>query len=213
MNTSDSHSDGASQAPASRTPLSRLITRPLGLMAGAALVFLAIGATAGIGGSRLVDRWRPQPVMLLQVMPVNKLEENSPVAVKGRVTEIFGNKFIIDDGNGHALIDLGPRGEDAKAVTKDEIVTVQGRFDRGVLHAQVLVHSDGRTEAFGPPPPPDRGPPGPRDRNADPPPPPPPPGRDVPPPPPPLAGPGAPLSPPPGQDVPPPPPPPPPPAQ
>jgi hypothetical protein len=187
MNNSESHSDGGS-----KLRWSGLITRPIGLMAGGALVFLAVGATAGIGGSRLVDRWRPQPVMLLQVMPVNKLEANSPAAVKGRVTEIFGNKFIVDDGNGHALIDLGPRGEDANAVTKDEIVTVQGRFDRGVLHAQLLVHTDGRTADFGPPPP-DRGPPGqpqgPRDRSAGP------------PPPSPLAGPDASPPPPPGRDA------------
>jgi hypothetical protein len=28
---------------------------------------------------------------------------------------------------------------------------VQGRFDRGVIHAQIVAHADGRNEAFGPP--------------------------------------------------------------
>jgi hypothetical protein len=39
-------------------------------------------------------------------------------------------------------------------VAKGEPVTVQGMFDRGVVHAQIVSHSDGRSEAFGPPPPP-----------------------------------------------------------
>ena len=59
------------------------------------------------------------------------------VTVKGKVAEIFGNKFIVQDDTGRALVDLGPRGEDATAVAKGENVTVQGRFDRGVIHAQV----------------------------------------------------------------------------
>jgi hypothetical protein len=77
---------------------------------------------------------------------------------------------------------------------------VQGRFDDGIVHADVLAHADGRNESFGPPggpkgPKGSKGPKGPKagpgeraDRG---PPPPPPPGGpeddDAPPPPPPRA--------------------------
>jgi len=131
------------------------------LMAGIALAVLAVGVVAGAGGTRLVQRWQPQPVMLLQPAPIGQTREDTPVAVKGSVAEIFGNKFIVQDDSGRALVDLGPRAENVDAVTKGETVTVQGRFDRGVIRAQLLVHADGRSEAFGPPRPPHTGP-GPR---------------------------------------------------
>jgi hypothetical protein len=39
---------------------------------------------------------------------------------------------------------------------------VQGRFDRGIVRAEVLAHADGRNEAFGPPDHGPRGPDGPK---------------------------------------------------
>jgi uncharacterized protein YdeI (BOF family) len=177
----------------------RLPQRRRALMAGIAIAVLVVGAAAGAGGTRLAQRWQPQGVMLLQPVPVIRMQDGSPVAVKGNVAEIFGNKFIVQDESGRALVDLGPRGELGDAVAKNETVSVQGRFDRGVIHAQIVSHADGRSEAFGPPGPPgpprpDRGPAGPRaDRGPDRGPPPPPPEdrglpqRDAPPPPPPSA--------------------------
>ena len=153
-----------------------------GWLGGVAIALLCAGAAAGAGGLKLAQRWQPQSVMLLQPTPIGQLREGNPAAVKGNVAEIFGNKFILDDGSGRALVDLGPRGEDATAVTKGEAVTVQGMFDRGVVHARIVSHADGRNESFGPPPPPPppRPPRGPRADAL----PPPPPGADVPPPPP-----------------------------
>jgi uncharacterized protein YdeI (BOF family) len=176
MSLSEPHaSDGGT------TPSPRFKAKRTALMAGIALVVLAVGAAAGAGGTRLVQRWQPRPVMLLQPAPIGQIQEDAPVAVKGSVAEIFGNKFIVQDDSGRALVDLGPRGENADAVTKGETITVQGRFDRGMVHAQLLVHADGRSEAFGPPgrpPRPDRGPPGPLGPRADRTPPPPPPAAD-----------------------------------
>ena len=141
-------------------PPPSLFRRRGAMMAGIALAALAVGAAAGAGGTRLAQRWQPQSVMLLQPGPISAMQPDTPVAVKGAVAEIFGNKFIMQDASGRTLVDLGPRGDDAAIVAKDEAVTVQGRFDRGVVHAQVVVHADGRSEAFGPPKPPrpDRGP-------------------------------------------------------
>lgn len=181
------------------SPPARWQGRPRGLLAGAALAVLIVGAAAGAGGVKMAQRWQPQSVMLLQPMAINRLEAGDAVAVKGSVAEIFGNKFVLDDGTGRALIDLGPRGEDVDTVSKRETVTVQGMFDRGIVHARIVSHADGRNEAFdGPPPPPDA-PPLPRRAEGPLPPPPPgapPPRADVPPPPPP-AGPDAPPPPPP----------------
>ena len=125
------------------------------LLAAGAIILLAAGAATGAGGIRLAQLWQPQSVMLLQPAPINGLREGSAIAVKGNVAEIFGNKFIVQDGSGRALVDLGPRGEYGNAVTAGETLTVQGWFERGVVRAQVVAHADGRTDAFGPP---DRGP-------------------------------------------------------
>jgi len=182
------------------------------MLAGTVLAVLAIGVAAGAGGTRLAQRWQPRSVMLLQPAPISTMQEGSSVAVRGSVAETFGHFFILQDSSGRALVDLGPRGDDVDAAAKGENVTVQGLFDRGLIHAQFLAYADGRTEEFGPPPPPpraDRGPPPPPgygpDRGTAPPPgyrsPPLPPRADREPPPPPDAAPDrGPLPPPPASD-------------
>lgn len=55
------------------------------------------------------------------------------------------------------LVDTGPRGEGATPVAKGDTVTVQGHFDRGVIHANVMTRADGTSEEFGPGGPPHRG--------------------------------------------------------
>jgi uncharacterized protein YdeI (BOF family) len=157
-------------------PPPRLPGLRAGMLTAVVLGVLAVGAAAGASGMRLAQRWQPRPVMLLQVAPIDKMQPDNPVAIEGKVAEIFGSQFIIQDQSGRALVELGPRGE-GNEVAQGETVKVQGRFDRGVIHAQLLVHRDGRTDAFGPPPPPERGPrglPGPGDRGEGPQPPPPP---------------------------------------
>jgi hypothetical protein len=163
-------------------PPARWQGRSRGLLAGVSLAVLLVGVAAGAGGVKLTQRWQPQSVMLLQPTAIDKLEAGDTAAIKGNVAEIFGNKFVLDDGTGRALIDLGPRGEDRDAVIKGETVTVQGRFHRGIVHARIVSHADGRNEAFDAPPPPPSAPPPPPP--ADVPPPPPPAGPDAPPPPP-----------------------------
>ena len=124
---------------------------------------IAAGALliTGIGGIALAQAPATPPappqvqaVMLLTPVAIGKLQASDVVAVKGSVAEIYGNKFILQDDSGRMLVDLGPRGNDANAVTKGEQVSVQGRFDRGFIAAQVVSHADGRNQAFGPPAPP-----------------------------------------------------------
>jgi uncharacterized protein YdeI (BOF family) len=185
--------------PPGRKP--RISARALGV--GGAVAILIAGAALGAGSTRLAQNWQPQRVMLLQPAPIGEMREDTPVAVKGDVTDIFGNKFVMQDASGRALVDTGPRGEDRKIVIRDEAVSVQGRFDGGVIRAQLIAHADGRNDAFGPPGPkggpkdePRDRPKGPKDgprADRDGPPPPPPPGersdRGPPPPPADRAGP------------------------
>jgi uncharacterized protein YdeI (BOF family) len=76
--------------------------------------------------------------MLLQPAPIGNMQEGSSVAVKGGVVETFDHFFILQDNSGRALVDLGPRGDGVDAAAKGENITVQGLFDRGLIHAQVV---------------------------------------------------------------------------
>ena len=134
---------------------------PRSLITAAVIIaVLATGAAGGAGAYRYVERQRPHSVLLLQPAPIAQMTNLGPVAVKGQVAEIFGNKFIIQDDSGRALVETGPRGEDGRLVTKGETISIQGRFDNGFIHAEVMTRADGSSEAFGPPHPPrpERGP-------------------------------------------------------
>lgn len=111
---------------------------------------LFAGAAAGAGVTRHIQHSYPQAVLLLQPKPIAQLANFTPVAIKGEVAETFGSKFIVQDESGRALVDTGPRGDKAPA-TKGETVTVQGHFANGIIHVDVIVHADGRSEGFGPP--------------------------------------------------------------
>ena len=178
------------QTPAPATGGSPRPRRRNALIGVSLVAAIAIGALGGAGASRLAHRYMPQQVMLLQPAAIGQMKPDTMVAAKGKVAELFGNKFILDDGSGRVLVDTGPQGDNAPVADKDEMVTVQGHFDRGQIHAQLLVRANGDTEAFGPPPPP-RGPRGPKEARRGPP-PPPEAGSDAPPPSPPEAGPGTP---------------------
>lgn len=147
-------------------PRNRMRVSRRAMGAGALIAVLIAGAALGAGGTRMAQLYQPQSVMLLQPSAINQMSETSAVAIKGEVAEIYGNKFVLQDSSGRALVDTGPRGEGRAVVTKGEAVTVQGRFDRGIVRAEVIVHADGRNEAFGPPGPkgPKDGPKGPKDK-------------------------------------------------
>ncbi|MEN2747986.1 hypothetical protein [Sphingomonas sp. T9W2] len=151
---------------------------------------LALGAA---GGASAVSMTRPSVEMAPTVAtPVAKLaNDNGVVTVKGRVAEVFGDRFVVQDATGRAMVDAG---RDA-SVSKGAPVQVQGRYDNGQLKASYLVDANGKVTPVGPPPPrpghgpkpgPDgaRGPGGPGCAPGAVPPPPPPASGEVPPPPP-----------------------------
>jgi hypothetical protein len=50
------------------------------------------------------------------------------VTIKGKVAEVYGDRFILADGSGRAMVDTG---HDATPATAGAALTVQGRYDDG----------------------------------------------------------------------------------
>lgn len=117
----------------------------------AALAAMALLAVGGGAGAVAMQATRPS-VSMAPATPVaiRSLSSSGIVTIKGRVAEIYGNKFIMQDASGRALVDTGREGEDGRLVTAGEPVTVQGRFDRGLVHAAFLVGPDNKVTALGP---------------------------------------------------------------
>ncbi|MGW8134958.1 hypothetical protein [Sphingomonas zeae] len=160
-------------------------------LAAAAAILIALGAG---GGAAAVSMTRPSVTMAPTIpTPIAKLSSTSGVVTaKGRVAEVFGDRFVVQDATGRAMV---ASNRDAMPSVGSNVM-VQGRYDDGVMHAQYLVDPNGSVVPVGPPPPGGpRGPGGPGGPRGDGPPPPPPPGGPGGPGMP--GGPGAPLPPPP----------------
>jgi hypothetical protein len=144
-----------SETPTATLPPSEPQARPNSLHAGRrspalfASLLVAFALGGGVTATALQVR-RPTLIMLTPA-PITSMRDWSEVAVKGQVAEAFGNKFIVQDESGRALVDTGPSGETGNLVAKSEIVSVQGRFEHGSIHAQAISHPDGRNDFFGPP--------------------------------------------------------------
>lgn len=129
-----------------RSPLHRLRNPRMSALAAAAL--LALGGGVGAAAMQVT---RPSTAMAPQApVAIRSLPASGIVSIKGRVAEIYGNKFILADPSGRALVDTGREGDGGELVTAGETVTVQGRFDRGSVHAAFLVGPDNTVVALGP---------------------------------------------------------------
>jgi hypothetical protein len=89
----------------------------------APLAMGAVGLSLAQGTS-----FQPTPV---EPVAIQALAPSGATAIKGTVAEIFGNKFVVQDPTGRALVETGRDGEDGKLVAKGEAVKVQGRFETG----------------------------------------------------------------------------------
>ncbi len=120
--------------------------RPMLLLAAAGL--LGVG---GALGAVVVATTRPAVTMAPAVpVAIRALSSDGIVTIRGRVAEVYGNKFVMADASGRALVDTGRRGEDGTLVKGGEPVTVQGRFDHGFVRAAFLIGADGKVKALGP---------------------------------------------------------------
>jgi hypothetical protein len=131
------------------TPRRRLRLDGRPAKALAAILLLGLGAAGGAGAVSMtrpgVEMAPAQPVAIASLSTRTGI-----VTVRGRVAEVYGSRFTIQDGTGRTLIDAGPRALDG-SVTTGAQVTVQGRVDEGVLHASFLVGADGNVTSLGPP--------------------------------------------------------------
>lgn len=116
------------------------------LVAGAAILVVA-GAAGGAGA---VQATRPTIEMAPTVRtPIARLPTSSGVVtVKGRVAEVYGDRFVVQDASGRAMIAAGREARGAVGV--GQTVMVQGRFDDGQLRASYLVDGSGKVAAVGP---------------------------------------------------------------
>lgn len=84
-------------------------------------------------------------------------QRTTGTTVSGKVTQIVGNDFIIDDGSGQLIIDAGPRWWREIDLKSGEQVTVTGELGRGgELDAFSITRADGSVidirPSQGPPP-------------------------------------------------------------
>lgn len=151
-----SHSETTQSQGEAHKPHPQPRKRHAAAVALGAFAILAVGVAGGAGAMKLT---RPSAELApLAPTAISAMSDDSVISIKGKVAEIFGNKFIVQDDSGRALVETGPEGEGGKIVKPDEVVTVQGRFDNGFLHGSYIVHEDGKTDELGPAGKPARGP-------------------------------------------------------
>jgi uncharacterized protein YdeI (BOF family) len=128
-------------------------------LALAAAGLLVVG---GAAGAVTVAATRPSVTMAPATpVAIRSLQSDGIVTIRGTVAETYGNKFVMTDRTGRALVDLGREGEGSNLVTVGQPVTIQGRFEDGFVHASFLVAPGGKVTALGPVGGPPRGPHGP----------------------------------------------------
>jgi hypothetical protein len=109
-------------------------------LASGMAVLLALGGAAGAGA---VAYTRP-PVEMAPTVPtaIAQVPQRSGITtVKGKVAEVYGDRFVLQDGTGRLLVDLGRDG--SGQVRAGNALMVQGRYDNGQLRASYLVDPQG----------------------------------------------------------------------
>lgn len=118
-------------------------------------IAVALGAAAaGVLLFGISTLQAQDPEALLSPVAIDSLADDDRTAVQGTVAEIFGNKFILTDPTGRALIETGRAGEGGNLVGVGDTISVQGRFHHGFMHAERLVQADGSVLELHPPHPP-----------------------------------------------------------
>lgn len=85
--------------------------------------------------------------------PIGSLDGRG-VTIQGTVTDVFGNRVILQDATGRALVDLGPPHGGIQAVKPGDRLTVTGEPRESGFRARQLTREDGSTVTIerGPPP-------------------------------------------------------------
>lgn len=89
---------------------------------------------------------------------IRDLQQTIPgITVSGKVTNVVGNSFVLDDGSGQIIVDAGPRWWQPINVAMGEQLTVRGEVEpSGEFDAFSITRSNGSVinirPAEGPPP-------------------------------------------------------------
>jgi len=76
---------------------------------------------------------------------IGELDASSAITIEGRVTDVFGNKFVLEDESGRVLIETGPSWWRTTEVAVGEQLTIIGRPDASrTFDAFTIRHADGR---------------------------------------------------------------------
>ncbi len=79
-------------------------------------------------------------------------QRTNGTTVSGKITQIVGNDFIIDDGTGQLIVDAGPRWWREINLKSGEQITVTGELGRsGELDAFSITRADGSVIDIRPP--------------------------------------------------------------
>jgi hypothetical protein len=91
-------------------------------------------------------------------VPIGQLSPDG-VTIKGKAVDLFGDKFVLDDGSGRILVQTGPGGQPL-SINSGETVTVTGLPRDKTFDARKIQRENGDVvfAAPQPPPPPGRGP-------------------------------------------------------
>lgn len=115
----------------------------LGLGGAALLVLGAVGGATAIGATRPAIEMAPTSVVAIASLP----QHDGLVTVRGKVAEVYGDRFTVADATGKTMVDAG-RG--ANTMTVGAAVLVQGRYDNGQLRASFVVDASGNVTPVGP---------------------------------------------------------------
>ena len=88
------------------------------------------------------------PVASTAPVKVNELRDMNAIRLEGRVTDVFGNRFVLEDATGRTLVETGPRGDRAALVKVGDTVSVEGAFRGGQVRAEGLTVGGGERIAL-----------------------------------------------------------------
>lgn len=97
---------------------------------GMALALVAAGATGASVSAQTAIGDRPR---------------RPGVEIEGRVAEVFGNRFVLDDGTGGVLVEAGPPRHHRIDVEVGEAVRMRGEPDAEGFDAFEITRADGET--------------------------------------------------------------------
>ncbi|EAZ94277.1 NirD/YgiW/YdeI family stress tolerance protein [Crocosphaera chwakensis] len=76
-------------------------------------------------------------------IPIRELQQNTGISISGEVKDVVGNEFILDDGTGQIIVDVGPRWYHQINVTSGEKITVVGEYDDDDFDAYTIRKNNG----------------------------------------------------------------------